>query len=197
MLKKIFEQQKKFQKLIHEPTAFITPFERIKACNIQIRRSIDELFESLREMPYDLSGFSKHKKVLSSSENNIIDEMVDAFLFNVNALNILGEDAESFMRRCLTKQGINIDRFNTKQRFRNCHDNFLIVIEGADGVGKSSICEVLSQKLGYPIMKMPETNGDIERFSMFYRQLIAKIDNVMILDRFFPSSLVYGTFFRS
>lgn len=42
---------------------------------------------------------------------------------------------------------------------------------------------------------MPETNGDIERFSMFYRQLIAKIDNVMILDRFFPSSLVYGTFF--
>ena len=44
-------------------------------------------------------------------------------------------------------------------------------------------------------MKMPETNGDIEGFSMFYRKLIAKIDNVMILDRFFPSSLVYGTFF--
>jgi len=196
MLKEIFEQQKKFQELIHERTEFITPFEKIKACNIQIRRSIDELFESLKEMPCDLSGYSTCKKILSLNKDTTIDEVVDAFLFLVNSLNILDIDAEDFLQRCSTKQLINVRRFNNKQRFREQNDNFLIVIEGVDGVGKSSICKMLSHKLGYPVMKMPTVTGDIEHFSNFYRRTIANINSVMILDRFFPSSLVYGKFFN-
>jgi len=195
-MEKIFEQQKNFQTLIHERTEFITPFEKIKACNIQTRRAIDELHESLREMPYDLSGYTKSKKVLSLNENEIVEEMIDAFLFMVNGLNILDVNSEDFLRRCEMKQLMNVNRFQKRHRFREQKDNFLIVIEGVDGVGKSSICELLSQKLGYPIMQMPSTSGDIEHFSNFYRRTIANINDVMILDRFYPSSLVYGNFFN-
>jgi len=195
-MKQIFKQQLTFQRLIEQPTEFITPFERIKACNIQVRRAIDELNESLREMPYDLSGYSKSKKVYSINNEKILDEIVDAQLFIINALNILDVDYDELLLKCQMKQNENIDRFKKRQRFREQSDNFLIVIEGPDGVGKTAICDMLSKLTGYSTLRMPDTSKDIEEFSHFYRRTVANIDDVLILDRFYPSSLVYGQYFK-
>lgn len=198
MIEKIFESQKLFQKIIGEVTTFITPYEKIKACNIQVRRSVDELFEAMKEMPFDLSGYGKSKKVLSLNTEKIVSELIDAQLFLINAFNILGITPEEFLQRCNSTQNNNVLRWSKKQRFRAQHDNFLIVIEGPDGVGKTSICNELSVMLGYPIMQMPNTAGnkDIEEYSQFYRKTIQNVDHVLIMDRFYPSSIVYGQFFE-
>ncbi len=194
----IFKQQKDFQILIGEPTHFVTPYEKIKACNIQVRRAVDELNEAIREMPYDLSGYGKSKKVYAFDNSKVIDELVDAQLFIINALNILDMTSEEFQYSCSHKQSKNVGRFEHKQRFRPIKDNHLIVIEGPDGVGKTEICKMLSNRLGYSIMRMPDISidKDIELFSQFYRKTINKIDEPLILDRFYPSSIVYGQFFK-
>lgn len=197
MKQEIFERQLAFQKLIKNPHVFLTDHDKIAACNVQVRRAIDELQEALREMPYDLSGYTKTKKQLNISVDRIQEELADAQLFIVNVLNILGMTADDFDNICIMKQQVNMNRFETKKRFRLNKDNYIIVIEGVDGVGKSSICELLSDYTGHPIMRMPEPPlGDIEKFSLFYRKTVANIQDVMILDRFFPSSIVYGDYFK-
>ncbi|MBC7866220.1 MAG: hypothetical protein H7X88_01690 [Gloeobacteraceae cyanobacterium ES-bin-316] len=195
---KIFQQQKEFQYLIGQPTHFITPYEKIRACNIQVRRAIDELNEAIREMPYDLSGYGKSKKVYSFDDAKVIGELVDAQLFIINALNILGINSNEFEQQCVNKQYKNQYRFESNQRFRPIKDDHLIVIEGPDGVGKTAVCELLSMKLGYSIMRMPDISidKDIELYSQFYRRTINKIKEPLILDRFYPSSIVYGQFFN-
>jgi len=197
-MKQLFERQLAFQKLIKTPTEYLTPTDRIRACNIQVRRAIDELHESLREMPYDLSGYTKSKKVLNLNIDNVVDELVDAHLFVINALNILGVGPQTFESMCQSKQNENISRFNSKKRFRETKDDFLIVIEGPDGVGKTEICKRLSELTGHSTLRMPDpSNRDImETFSHFYRRVIANIDDVLILDRFFPSSIIYGNYFN-
>lgn len=197
MKQKIFDQQIEFQKMIGAPIEFISPHTRIEACNIQVRRAVDELFEALREMPYDLSGFTKSKKAMNFKALLMANELVDAQLFLINALNIMGISYEDFTHLCTIKQDENVKRFIDKKRFRQDQDDFLIVIEGPDGVGKSTICKLLSDRTGIPIMRMPEPpRENIEQFSQFYRRTVANIDGVMILDRFFPSSMVYGSYFK-
>lgn len=198
MTTNILEQQKKFQELIGNPTHYITAYDKAKAANIMIRRAIDELNEALREIPYDLSGFSKSKKVLSFPIELALDEIVDAQLFISNTLNILGVDSLRFEKLCKRKQDINVQRFQKKQRFQEEGKGMIIVIEGPDGVGKSSICKALSKKLGFPIYRMPDVpkDGDIEKFSQFYRKTISEVNTSMILDRFYPSSIVYGQHFK-
>lgn len=197
-MKTLFDKQLEFQQLIKNPTEYLTPTDRIRACNIQVRRAIDELHESLREMPYDLSGYTKSKKIISLNIDKIVDELVDAQLFMINSLNILGVGPETFNSMCETKQRENISRFETKKRFREKNDNFLIVIEGPDGVGKTEICKRLSELTGHSTLRMPDpSNRDLmETFSHFYRKIVANIDDVLILDRFFPSSMIYGNYFN-
>ena len=193
----IFRRQLLFQETIGVPTEFLSTFDRVKASNIQLRRAIDELHEALVEMPYDLSGYSKSKKLLSFDFTNVIDEIVDAQLFIINALNVLQINPTTFLDQCSKKQVINIDRFKGKKRFRQEQDNFLIVIEGMDGVGKSTICEELSRRTGYPILRMPDIpTTNMEEYAHFYRRMVANLDGVYILDRFYPSSMVYGEFFQ-
>lgn len=194
-MEKLFERQLQFQELIGTPTEFITAYDRVKACNIQLRRANDEINEALRELPYDLSGYGKSKKILSFHNQKCLDEIVDAQLFLINALNILGISSEDFFKSCYGKQELNMIRFKNKKRFVEKADDFLIIIEGVDGVGKTSICESLSRKTGIPILRMPDTNGDIEHMSQFYRRTVAEIQHPLILDRFYPSSIVYSQFF--
>lgn len=197
-MQEIFDQQNKFQGLISNPTHFVTEHEKIKSCNIQIRRAIDELHEALREMPFDLSGYGKSKKVFSFNPHTVVSEIVDAQLFMINTLNFLGITYEEFQKLCLAKQRMNVERFQSKKRFIENKENFFIIIEGVDGVGKSKICEEISHRTGYPIIRMPETaaNKDIESYSQFYRKVVASLDTTYILDRFYPSSMVYSTFFN-
>jgi hypothetical protein len=194
-MKNIYDKQKEFQQLINTPTHFITQYDKVKACNIQIRRAIDELHEALREMPYDLSGYGKSKKILSYHNESTISEIVDAQLFIINALNILGVNHDEFYDALVVKQEKNILRFKNKTRFSEKRDNFLIIIEGVDGIGKSEICEIISKRTGFPIVRMPDTKGDIEAFSHFYRRTVMNFNQPLILDRFYLSSIVYGQYF--
>jgi thymidylate kinase len=44
-------------------------------------------------------------------------------------------------------------------------------------------------------MPDPTDRDNLETYSQFYRRTVANIDDVLILDRFFPSSMVYGKYF--
>lgn len=197
LLEEIFMRQQAFQELIGQPTAFVNDNRRAAASNIQLRRAEDEIGEALREIPYDISNFGQRKKLTNFSRDRIKDELADAFLFMVNAMNILDISSQGFLTHCQLKQTINVSRFKNKERFRNIDENFFIIIEGPDGVGKTEICKQLSMKLGYPIIRMPDMSDEVtvEEYSQFFRSLVAQIPGVIILDRFYPSSIVYGQHF--
>lgn len=73
-----------------------------------------------------------------------------------------------------------------------------IIIEGADGVGKSTVIDLLSKKLQIPVIKMPDMKkyfdkGVTEEFSELYNKTIVQFrDFDFIQDRGFPSSIVYA-----
>lgn len=75
-----------------------------------------------------------------------------------------------------------------------------LVIDGADKVGKTTVCKLLSKKLGIPVIKMqdmPKFFGDNpELASEIFNKTITQFkDTSFILDRGFPSSIVYSTLF--
>lgn len=73
-----------------------------------------------------------------------------------------------------------------------------LIIDGPDGTGKSTVCELLADFLNTPVIKMPNMkqyfeNGMTEEFSKFYNELLVQFkDFDFIQDRGFTSSLVYG-----
>jgi thymidylate kinase len=73
-----------------------------------------------------------------------------------------------------------------------------IMIDGPDGTGKTTICEMMSELFKIPLIKMPNMkkyfeNGMTEEFSQFYNELIVQFkDTDFVQDRGFTSSLVYG-----
>lgn len=195
MSQKLLNRQLDFQKKIKQPWKFITPRERLRAVNLMLRRAGDELNEAIVSTPHDLTGYSKGKKLVVPTDI-IVEEIADAQLFIANVLNILGITWDEFLTKCYNKQLENIDRFDKKKRFREKNDNHIIVIEGPDGVGKSSICQLLSENLGYPVYRMPDGDNQNEKSAQLYRRTIIEVDEPMILDRFFPSSIVYGQYFN-
>jgi len=72
----------------------------------------------------------------------------------------------------------------------------IIIIEGCDCAGKSTIAELLSKKTGYKIVKgssfqISELGGD-----GMYDHMSKLLDREnIIIDRFYMSNLVYGTLF--
>lgn len=74
--------------------------------------------------------------------------------------------------------------------------NSVIIVEGVDGSGKTSVCELLSKATGYPIVKMPRMkeffSNNAEEMSKFFNEIIVQIPRGFVLDRGFPSSLVYS-----
>lgn len=76
-----------------------------------------------------------------------------------------------------------------------------IIIDGADGTGKSTICQLLSRKFDIPIIKMPVPQEkvrteEIEPLSeMFNKTLVQFHESSFILDRGYTSSLVYSKIF--
>lgn len=77
-----------------------------------------------------------------------------------------------------------------------------ILIDGADGLGKTTICHLLSRRTGYPTVKMPNMkeyikNNSPEEFSKLFNETIVQFsDYDFILDRGFTSSMVYGKHFK-
>ena len=77
-----------------------------------------------------------------------------------------------------------------------------ILLDGTDNVGKTTMCQLLSDKLRLPIIKMPNMpeylkKGQAEEFSKLFNETIVQFkDTDFILDRGFTSSLVYSAVFN-
>ena len=73
-----------------------------------------------------------------------------------------------------------------------------LIIDGSDNLGKTTVANLLSRRLQLPIIKMPRTQeyfklGLAEEFSRFYNETLIQFSEYsFIMDRGFPSSLVYG-----
>lgn len=77
-----------------------------------------------------------------------------------------------------------------------------LIIDGSDNLGKTTVVKMLSMKLGLPIIKMPNMTeyigrGATEEFSKLFNETIIQFrEYPFILDRGFPSSLVYSSIFN-
>lgn len=73
-----------------------------------------------------------------------------------------------------------------------------LIIDGPDGVGKTTICKLLAERLRIPIIKMPNMKeyfekGLTEEFSKLFNETVVQFARYpFILDRGFTSSLVYS-----
>jgi gluconate kinase len=68
------------------------------------------------------------------------------------------------------------------------HD--LIMLEGCDGVGKTTLAEELAAHHGYTIIHADRTPDGMDLFAK-YNAILARA-GPLVLDRSFPSELVYG-----
>lgn len=76
-----------------------------------------------------------------------------------------------------------------------------LIIEGSDKSGKSTICRLLSKKLNMPVVKMKDMpkyfNTNPEEASEVFNKTIVQFKHVpFIMDRGYPSSIVYSAYFR-
>lgn len=72
-----------------------------------------------------------------------------------------------------------------------------ILIDGPDGVGKTTICQLLSKKLKIPVIKMADMpkhfKNNPEAASEVYNKTIIQFkDSSFIMDRGWPTSIVYS-----
>lgn len=76
-----------------------------------------------------------------------------------------------------------------------------IIIDGSDGLGKTTILEKVSLILNFPIIKMPNMKqyieeNNAEQFSMLFNQTVIQFAQYpFLLDRGYTSSLVYSKLF--
>lgn len=77
-----------------------------------------------------------------------------------------------------------------------------LLIDGADKLGKSTVCQMLSRYYNIPIIKMPNMKeyikkGSPEEFSKLFNETVIQFAEYdFILDRGFTSSLVYSKVFK-
>ncbi|MFI0242829.1 hypothetical protein [Streptomyces sp. NPDC016845] len=69
-----------------------------------------------------------------------------------------------------------------------------IVIEGGDGVGKSTLAHLLVTQYGFTAIHSPQTPNH-QNLTSRYRDLLAR-PGPLVLDRGFLSELVYGPLYR-
>lgn len=76
-----------------------------------------------------------------------------------------------------------------------------VVIDGSDGLGKTSVCQMLGRIMSLPVIKMSNMReyikkGSAEEFSKLFNETLVQFEEYdFILDRGFTSSLVYDKVF--
>lgn len=73
----------------------------------------------------------------------------------------------------------------------------IIIIEGIDGAGKTTLAEQISKQTGYTIVHRSKPNDEAEKLRMMgeYLQLVRSSRNI-ILDRCWYSEMAYGPVMR-
>ncbi|MGW3952895.1 hypothetical protein ACWEKM_18670 [Streptomyces sp. NPDC004752] len=82
--------------------------------------------------------------------------------------------------------GVNLDEM------ASAHDT--LVLEGPDGVGKSTLAERLSAQHGFRVIHSPRTPDHLD-LATRYREILDGVDRILF-DRCFISELVYGPLHR-
>jgi thymidylate kinase len=80
----------------------------------------------------------------------------------------------------------------TLEEMAGAHDT--LVLEGPDGVGKSTLAEHLSARYGFQVVHSPQTPDHLDLADR-YRSLLDR-DGRILFDRCFVSELVYGPLYR-
>jgi hypothetical protein len=76
-----------------------------------------------------------------------------------------------------------------------------IVIDGSDNLGKTTVLNILSEKLQLPIIKMPNMpkyikDGNTEPFSQLFSETVMQFKQFpFLMDRDYSSSVVYSRLF--
>jgi thymidylate kinase len=198
MLDKIFEDQKNFQRQIGLQTDYISGEVKNRDLITHLVRAQDELNEAIRSIPFALGGLHKTASSHLFDKGPFTREIVDAFLFMINALNIAGVKSDDFLNQCQSKQSINLLRVQNKHRMTASKDCPLIIIDGPDGVGKSEICKSLASRLQLNMVRMahPENMDNVEILSKNFNKTIDQIKEPLIMDRGYPSTVVYSEYFK-
>lgn len=73
----------------------------------------------------------------------------------------------------------------------------IILLEGPEAAGKSTLAKLLEEQTGYPVVHMDKPKTDEEKQNMYmdYMNKIQSVDNV-IFDRCWYSEMVYGPIMR-
>ena len=78
----------------------------------------------------------------------------------------------------------------------------ILLIDGPDGTGKTTVCQMLSETLDIPVVKMPNMKeyfdaGSTEEYSKFFNDILVQFKGCsFIMDRGFTSSLVYSKIYQ-
>lgn len=88
-----------------------------------------------------------------------------------------------------------------KKKSKKSSNPIHLIIDGADKTGKSTVCDLLSEKLNIPIIKMQDMpkffKKNPEEASEIFNKTVAQFnESSYILDRGFPSSIVYSKYFK-
>lgn len=76
-------------------------------------------------------------------------------------------------------------------------NNMVIIIEGPDGTGKSTLAERVSKQTGWPVEHRSKPSSDEEKARMMSEyETIATSNNNVILDRCWYSEMTYGKVMR-
>lgn len=78
----------------------------------------------------------------------------------------------------------------------------LIIVEGVDRVGKTTLCSMLKEKIGFPVFRLDTLYGIKDyRLNCEVNNCICQIEEVtstdMVLDRYIMSEFVYGFYDRN
>lgn len=74
------------------------------------------------------------------------------------------------------------------------HEHQTLVLEGCDGVGKSTLGALLSTHHGFRVVHSPKTPDHVDLVNR-YRNILAGTERILF-DRCFISELVYGPLYR-